>query len=239
MRSHRKGIWRKRGSAPGGQIFPVSSLNLLLQNGGDRLFLASLRSHQVSNNYRLANFQSSDRIRRSFFFSRTGEPMKECKPEELIEVFDRILVYIFGNRYARDNPHATDMATAKLWAEQGCDAVIAAIVLYDRMSAMHERHLHTVDKTDRTNVPGTLKLFTDNIEAALRRESDAEVDECEKWYSQWRSRLTSWKKKGLWLTEMWGPKPDQDGCRAPKSLISEFSGLCYTAHRAPPITGAS
>jgi hypothetical protein len=150
--------------------------------------------------------------------------MKECKPEELIEVFDRILVYVCGNRYARDNPHATDMATATQWAKDGCDAVIAAIVLYDRMSAMHERHLHAVDKTDRTNVPGTLKLFTENIEAALRRQSGEELDSVDKAYSQWRSRVKGWKKNGkLWRIEDWGPAPHQPGCRVPKSVLAEFA----------------
>jgi hypothetical protein len=148
--------------------------------------------------------------------------MKNIKPEELIETFDRILIYVYGQRHARDNPHATDKATAMLWASLGCDVVIASIVLYDRMNAMHERHLHAVDKNDRTNVPGTMKVFTENVEAALRRESGKEIDASEKWYSQWRSRLTPWKKNKLWLNEMWGPRPNQAGCRAPKSLLSEI-----------------
>jgi hypothetical protein len=141
----------------------------------------------------------------------------------LIETFDRVLVYVYGARYARDNPHKSDMETATLWASLGCDSVIAAIVLFDRMSAMHERHLRVVDKSDRTHIPCTMKVFTENIEAALRRQSGAEIDDMEKVYSLWRSRIAGWRKKPtLWLTEMWGPVPFQPGCRAPRSVLSEF-----------------
>jgi hypothetical protein len=148
--------------------------------------------------------------------------MKSTKPHELIEVFDRILVYVYGIRFARGNPHKSDAATAELLVSLGCDVVIASIVLYDRMNAMHERHLRIVDKEDRSNIPGTMKLFTENIEAALRRQSGEELDSADKAYSLWRSRVKGWKKnEKLWRTEQWGPAPRQPGCRVPKSVLAE------------------
>jgi hypothetical protein len=142
--------------------------------------------------------------------------------QKLIETFDRILVYVYGVRYARDNPHKSDAETASLWASLGCDVVIAAIVLFDRMIAMHERHLRIVDKSDRTHIPCTMKVFTENIEAALRRQSGGEIDEIEKTYSLWRSRVAGWRKKPtLWLTEMWGPEPFAPGCRVPRSVLAD------------------
>jgi hypothetical protein len=149
--------------------------------------------------------------------------MRETKPNDLISVFDRILVYVYGARYASDNPHKSDAATAELWASLGCDVVIASIVLYDRMNAMHERHLRIVDKEDRSNIPGTLKVFTDNIGAALRRQSGEEIDGAEKAYSQWRARVKGCKKNAnLWMLEQWGPAPNQPGCRVPRSVMAEF-----------------
>jgi hypothetical protein len=134
-----------------------------------------------------------------------------------------VLVYVYGVRYARDNPHKSDGETAALWETLGCDEVIAAIVLSDRMNAMHERHLRAADKEDRSNIPGTMKLFTENIEAALRKQSGEEIDETDKTYSLWRSRCKGWKKSPeLWRAEMWGPAPDQLGCRAPKSVLEEM-----------------
>jgi hypothetical protein len=149
--------------------------------------------------------------------------MKLTKPQDLIDVFDRILIYVYGLRFSRDNPHKSDSATAQLWTSLGCDIVIASIVLFDRMNAMHERHLRIVDKEDRSNIPGTMKVFTENIEAALRRQSGEEVDSADKAYSQWRSRVKGWKSNvDLWRLEHWGPPPFADGCRVPKSVLAEF-----------------
>lgn len=140
--------------------------------------------------------------------------------ETIIALFDRTLTRIFGQRYAREVPNKTDMATASQWLEIGCDEYIATIVFWDRMSMMHERHLRAHDERDRQNVPGALKVFTDNIESALRSNGGGGVDMWELAQAQWVARLSGYKKNPkLWCTEMWGPPPGQPGCRVPKRLL--------------------
>ena len=146
-------------------------------------------------------------------------------PEPLIDAFDRCLIYVYGQTFARDNPNRTDMETAKRWIALGADQVIVSWVFFDRMSWMHEKHVRGHDRKDRTNVPGSLKVFDDNVEAAVRRvKGIGQIDAWEADLSLWRSRLKGWKKfPQLWRTEMWGPPPFEAGCRAPKSMLHEFT----------------
>lgn len=143
-------------------------------------------------------------------------------PETIIFLFDRTLTRIFGRRYGRDNPHKSDEATARDWLELGCDAYIATIVFHDRMGMMHERHLRTRDENDRANVPGTLKVFTSDIEMALRVNNGGGMSMWEAEESRWRSRLTAFFGHGFWLPDMWGPSPKEHRCRAPVSVLEEF-----------------
>lgn len=87
---------------------------------------------------------------------------------------------------------------------------------------MHERWLRDEIK-DRSHIPHSLKVFDENIEVAVRRAKDGEVTPWDLIESQWRARIIGWKKNPVhWQDNMWGPPPDQAGCRAPSSLLNEL-----------------
>lgn len=146
--------------------------------------------------------------------------MTDVQPAQIIEAFDRCLVFFFGSRYAREAPFKEDVATAQKWIDAGCDVIIATIIFAGRMEYMHERHLRVEFQNDRANVPHALKIFDDNIFNALRREGvGGVIDAWEAAESQWRARMAGWKKKKVWLREMWGPAPGENGCRVPKRFL--------------------
>lgn len=146
--------------------------------------------------------------------------MKPCQPKELIEAFDRCLIFFYGQSYARENPHKSDAETAKKWADAGCDIILATLVFGERMAMMHERFLRNIDRNDRRNVPAVLSIFEENIYGALRRDGiGGVIDRWEQNESQWRARLMAFHRSDLWNEDMWGPKPGAPGCRVPKALL--------------------
>jgi hypothetical protein len=151
--------------------------------------------------------------------------MPDIKPQQIIDVFDRTLTYIYGSAYARENPSKNDHKTASAWISEGLDPVVAAWIFWDRMSWMHEKFLHHHDKADRTNIPGSLILFDENIRSAVRRVNTGshEVDSVDRILSQWRARVQGWISKKIWIPEMWGPEPFQSGNRVPRTVLEEFS----------------
>jgi hypothetical protein len=146
------------------------------------------------------------------------------KPEEIIKAFDDVREYVFGYSLGRDNPHASDKETAKSWLESGLTLVVAVIVFSEQMNWMHEKFLRYGHAKDRSYLPASLKVFNENIEAAIRKsKGDGAFDEWEKEISKWRSRCKGWKrKKSLWRHEMWGPEPFEKGSRIPKSILMEL-----------------
>ena len=65
-----------------------------------------------------------------------------------------------------------------------------------------------------------MKVFDENIQSAILRFQRGEVEVWEGEISRWRSRMNGWKRNsGLWNESMWGPAPDQPGCRAPKEIL--------------------
>lgn len=151
--------------------------------------------------------------------------MKDITPEEIIETFDRCLIYIYGQRYARENPHKLDKELAKKWIDEGCDLFLATISFVGGMNRMHEQSLHHRPGTpeERKFVPTSLAAFNDNIHAAIRRHvSEGEISSWDSTESQWRARLSVYKRTGQWIENMWGPEPGQPGCRAPQRLIDEI-----------------
>lgn len=146
--------------------------------------------------------------------------MTTTQPQDLIEVFDSALIFYYGQRYARENPHKTDAETAQKWFDAGCTVILAALVFGERMAMMHERFLRNINPNDCTNIPALLSIFEENIYSALRREGvGGVIDAWEAAESQWRARINGWKKKKIWLPEMWGPAPGQHGCRVPKRFL--------------------
>jgi hypothetical protein len=37
--------------------------------------------------------------------------------------------------------------------------------------------------------------------------------------AQWTARIRSWQRSKFWLSQHWGPEPDQPGCYAPLALL--------------------
>lgn len=144
-------------------------------------------------------------------------------PQHIIAAFDEILDYVYGRRYGRDNPHKSDTETAQDWIDGGITLTIATAVFYHRMSQMHERFLRQQDDRDRSNIPGSLKVFDENIESAIRRvKNEGQTDPWESVDSRWRMRIGYFLKNRKWLDDLWGPAPDQPGCRAPVRLLGEL-----------------
>lgn len=146
-------------------------------------------------------------------------------PDELIKIFDDCLEYVYGRRMGRDNPYKEDRATAQAWIDDGLEPFLAAIVFHEQMSKMHERFLH--NNQDRKHVPCSLKVFSENIDAAIHRyKRGGNYDVWENQDLQWRSRVKGWMKRPeLWQIEHWGPAPGKIDCRVPKSVLRELDLL--------------
>lgn len=145
--------------------------------------------------------------------------------EDIIAAFDECLDFVYGRRWGRDNMHKTDMQTAQEWILAGVTVPLATIVFHTQMVRMHERWLHQHDLSDRSNIPGCLKIFDENIESAIRRQlaGGAELDVWEQVDSQWRARVKGWiKNPNAWNIDMWGPLPNANDCRVPKRVIAEL-----------------
>lgn len=147
------------------------------------------------------------------------------RPEDVISAFDEVREFIFGHSLGRDNPHASDMATAKRWIGEGLTFVTAVIVFFEQMSWMHEKFLRFGGSKDRSYLPASLKVFDENIDNAIRRsKSGGQSEFWENEISRWRSRCKTWlKKPHLWNTDQWGPHPFESGCRVPKEILEHIS----------------
>lgn len=142
-------------------------------------------------------------------------------PAQIIQAFDACLDYVYGSRYGRDNPHKSDAETAQHWIDDGLTVPVAYFVFHRQMSIMHEKWLRD-DLRDRSHIPHSLKLFDENIEAGIRRANGDEVTPWDMEESKWRSRIKGWKRNpDFWNVDMWGPRPNQLGCRAPCALLKE------------------
>src|SRR5690348_1460581 len=144
-------------------------------------------------------------------------------PLSIVQAFDQCLDYTFGRSLGRDNPHKSDISTAVRWIDEGADLVLCVMVFTQQMAWMHEKYLRSGHLHDRSFIPHSLKVFDENIAAAIRVMKAGGTDESEIVYSQWRARVKGWKKNAdLWRTEHWGPAPGSYGCRVPKSILAEF-----------------
>jgi hypothetical protein len=141
--------------------------------------------------------------------------------ELIIAAFDQCLDYTFGRSLGRDNPHKDDAATAHSWVSNGADLVLCIMVFSHEMSWMHEKYLRSGPLRERRFIPHSLKVFDENIAAALRRSrAGGHADDWEKADSLWRSRVTGWTRKpALWRAETWGPPPGKPGCRVPPPIV--------------------
>lgn len=149
------------------------------------------------------------------------EPHPDAKT--IIAAFDQCRAYIFGYAFARDHPHITDTKTANEWIDKGLSLVVAVMVFFEQMNWMHEKFLRYGQGKDRSYLPASLKVFNDNIEAAIRKSKGYEVDNFDKSMSLWRSRCLAWKKnQKLWIVNMWGPPPSEKNNRVPHLIVEEL-----------------
>jgi hypothetical protein len=147
-------------------------------------------------------------------------------PQFIVAAFDQCLDYAFGRSLGRDNPHASDISTAQRWIDEGADLVLCIMVFTQQMAWMHEKYLRSGHLRDRSFIPHSLKVFDENIAAAVRVIKAGGVDETEAVYSQWCARVHGWKRNPkTWRTEHWGPAPGEAGCRVPASLLFQGAGI--------------
>lgn len=155
----------------------------------------------------------------------------ELKPDDLVKAFDECREYIFGYGLGRDNPNKDDKATATKWVEQGLSLVVAVMVFYEQMTWMHEKFLRFGNGKDRQYLPASLKVFDENIEAAIRRaKNGGQTEFWEGEISKWRARCKGWlKDKALWRENMWGVEPFKEGNRIPRQVLDEIKQKMETA----------
>ena len=153
--------------------------------------------------------------------------MQETKPYDIIDAFDDCLTYVYGKKYAREYPAKNDSKKAAAWIARGLTVPIATIVFYHQMTRMHERWRRQPEK-DRTEIPGSIGVFDENLEAAILRASGVELDFRERADASWRNRFKGWIKGFPWYENMWGMPPlNEDGSiskksRMPRYLIEEL-----------------
>ena len=148
----------------------------------------------------------------------------ELKPDDIVKAFDDCREYIFGHSIGRDNPHKDDKETAEKWIKDGLTFVVAVMVFYEQMNWMHEKFLRFGNGKDRQYLPASLKVFDENIEAAIRRaKNGGQSDFWERGIAQWRARCNGWiKDKSLWRENSWGAEPFKEGNRVPKQVLDEL-----------------
>ncbi|MDE2099114.1 MAG: hypothetical protein KGL39_17805, partial [Patescibacteria group bacterium] len=99
-----------------------------------------------------------------------------------------------------------------------------------QMNWMHEKFLRYGNGKDRKYFPGTLKLFNENIESAMRKyKNGGQFDEAERSDSRWRARCKAWMKNpNLWQENQWGSAPNTLTTRVPKTIIKELGITAQT-----------
>lgn len=149
--------------------------------------------------------------------------MTVTTPQQIIAAFDEILDYVYGRNRGRDYESKDDAKYAQDWIDQGLTIPIASAVFYQRMEMMHERWLRNHDPHSQVNYPAVLKLFHENIFAALNRvkQGGEQLAVWELSESKWKARLNGWYGKKLWNRDMFGPTPDEPDCRCPPRLMAE------------------
>jgi hypothetical protein len=141
----------------------------------------------------------------------------------IVKAFDQCLDYTYGRELGRDNPHKSDIETAQRWVAAGADLVLCVMVFTQQMAWMHEKYLRSGHLRDRALIPHSLKVFDENIAAAIRLVKAGGVDDTEKAYSLWRSRVKGWQRNPrLWRTESWGPAYRD---RLPSAQIDAFRAV--------------
>lgn len=146
------------------------------------------------------------------------------RAEDVIGAFDDCRELIFGIALGRDNPYREDKATAQKWIDGGLTFVVAVCVFFEQMSWMHEKFLRYGQAKERSYLPASLKVFDENIEAAIRKQKGGgQTEFWETEISRWRSRCRGWKRNPqLWNSNQWGPAPFEAGSRIPKAVMEEL-----------------
>lgn len=147
------------------------------------------------------------------------------QPEDIIAAFDAALDYIYGRSRGRDYPAKSDLEYAAAWLQEGLTLHVACFVFYHRMSGMHELWLRQKDHRDDKHIPATLKFFDESIRSGIARHKAGgePIASWEQSESQWIARIKGWIDNGRWLTDAWGSRPFEEGCRAPQRLIDKVT----------------
>ena len=131
------------------------------------------------------------------------------EPADIIETFERCVMVVWGARREYENRHDED--TAKEWIERGADLVTVAITCMMQFDQMEKKGM---------KAPKSLNIIDGDITGTMNRESGNVIDVWELQLSRWTARVANWKEHPeWWLDEMWGPRPNEKGCRAPQDIL--------------------
>ena len=125
----------------------------------------------------------------------------------------------------------------------GADLVLCVMVFTQQMAWMHEKYLRSGHLRDRALIPHSLKVFDENIAAAIRLVKAGGVDDTEKAYSLWRSRVKGWQRNPrLWRTEFVGACLQRQVAECPNRcfpscLVAPVEPSKFISHRQHPSGG--
>ena len=148
--------------------------------------------------------------------------MTETKPYDIIDAFDACLTYVYGRKYKREYPAKNDSKKAAAWIAKGLTVPVATIVFYHQMTRMHERWLRKPE-SDKTEIPGSIGVFDEHLDVAIRRAHGIELDAMEKADASWRNRFKGWLKGFPWYENLWGSPPlNPDGSISKKTRLPQY-----------------
>ena len=129
---------------------------------------------------------------------------------EIIAAFDKAIVDLWGAALARAWPHPKDKMIADRWLATGATLPMCERAFVETLEKRHSRKL---------TIPFSLSYFENMIRDAITTNAEAVPDDPDT--LRWRARVMGWRRNAaLWREEMWGPAPDQPGCRVPRRAIA-------------------
>ncbi len=144
------------------------------------------------------------------------------KPIALIAAFDEARVEAFGDDQARPFPAANDHVFAERWSELGITVALAKpvmLTIMQRRKASGQDPLHGLKYFDKpVREAFALKASPAPV---LDRGGGSAVAAPKDDLAQWRRRVGSFVKSGLWLLS-WGAGPFEAGNEIPASVRDEF-----------------
>ncbi|HVI92295.1 MAG TPA: hypothetical protein VM659_28655 [Dongiaceae bacterium] len=206
-------------SKPQQEQFPQKGETaLLMEDGGDKGKREEIQSP----------LPPSPKLNTGREWSDGGRGMVEPDPNDkdfvqVISAFDRERVLTFGPKQARPFIHGSDATQARKYLAAGADLMLCREVFQAGFQQA---------KAQNETIPGTLKYFETRIANAIAtaakpmkagsasagdRQSRPQTVSGPDDFT-WQLRIETFRAKGTW-NAIWGAKPNEPGCLAPKHLL--------------------